>query len=239
MRLRLDNIIKNYDKRVLDGLSICLKGFSSIAIIGPSGCGKSTLLRLIAGIEFPQNGSISVNGTDIVPTAVSEYQKSIGVVFQKHNLFPHLSLKANITLILEKTRGISKVTSEKRADELLALLHLSDQKNKKPAKVSGGQAQRASIARALSTDPKLMLLDEPTASLDPVLTHEVLMAIKELKSLGKDFIFVTHEIAFVKSFADYVIFIDSGKIKEHGSVEILSEPNTEELQAFLKNVNYD
>lgn len=239
MKLKLDSIIKDYDKRVLDGLSISLDDFSSIAIIGPSGCGKSTLLRLIAGIEFPQSGSISINGTDIIPSAVSEYQKSIGVVFQTHNLFPHLSLRANITLILEKTRGVSKDAAEKRADELLKLLHLSDQKNKKPAKVSGGQAQRASIARALSTDPNLMLLDEPTASLDPVLTHEVLMAIKELKSLGKDFIFVTHEIAFVKSFADYVIFIDSGKILEHGSVEILSEPKSEELQAFLKNVNYD
>lgn len=239
MKLSLNNIIKNYDKRVLDGLSIDLEGCSSIAIIGPSGCGKSTLLRLIAGIEFPQSGSISINGTDIVPTAVSDYQRSIGVVFQKHNLFPHLSLKANITLILEKTRGIKKDVADKRADELLELLHLSDQKHKKPAKVSGGQAQRASIARALSTDPKLMLLDEPTASLDPVLTHEVLMAIKDLKSLGKDFIFVTHEIAFVKSFADYVIFINSGKILEHGNVEILSNPTTKELQAFLKNVNYD
>lgn len=239
MKLRLSNIIKDYDKRVLDGLSINLEEYSSIAIIGPSGCGKSTLLRLIAGIEFPQSGGISVNGTEIVPSIVSEYQRTIGVVFQKHNLFPHLSLKSNITLILEKTRGVKKEAAEKRADELLELLHLSDQKHKKPAKVSGGQAQRASIARALSTEPKLMLLDEPTASLDPVLTHEVLMAIKELKLLGKDFIFVTHEISFVKSFADYVIFIDSGRIIEHGDVGILTQPKTKELRAFLKNVNYD
>jgi len=140
---------------------------------------------------------------------------------------------------LEKIKGQSKEEAGNRAEELLEMLHLKDEMNKKPANVSGGQAQRASIARALSTKPSLLILDEPTASLDPILTHEVLMEIKHLKSLGKDFIFVTHELNFVKSFADYVIFIDEGKIIEHGEVEILSNPATDKLKAFMKNASYD
>ncbi len=238
MKLKISGVVKDYDKRVLDGVSIEIERRSAVAVIGPSGCGKSTLLRLIAGIEFPQQGQIEINGTKITPASIQQYQKTIGVVFQDHNLFPHLSLEKNITIILEKIHGMKKEDAEKRADELLNLLHLSGHEHKLPAKVSGGQAQRASIARALSTNPDLLLLDEPTASLDPVLTHEVLTAIQELKTLGKDFIFVTHEIAFVKSFADYVIFIDEGNIIEHGGANILNNPATKKLQAFLKNVTY-
>ena len=239
MKLVLDNIVKEYDNRVLDHLTVDLDDYQSIAVIGPSGCGKSTLLRLIAGIERPQSGLIRVGRWSLVPEQIAAYQKTIGLVFQTHNLFPHLSLKRNITLILEKTRGMDKQTASDKADELLKLLQLEPEKDKKPAHVSGGQAQRASIARALSTDPELMLLDEPTASLDPNLTHEVLMAVKKLRSLGKDFIFVTHEIAFVKSFADYILFLDQGKIIEKGSVSILDHPQTEKLNSFLKNVYYD
>lgn len=239
MRLLLDNVVKDYERRILHGLSVDIDGYRSIAVIGPSGCGKSTLLRLLAGIEFAKEGKIRVGNFDITPAGISDYQKTIGFVFQKHNLFPHLTLKKNITIILEKTRGMSKHAASNKADELLKLLHLSDEKNKIPAKVSGGQAQRASIARALCTDPDLLLLDEPTASLDPILTHEVLMAIKELRELGKHFIFVTHEIAFVKSFADYVIFMDNGKIIEKGKTEMLSQPKTERLREFLKNATYE
>lgn len=239
MRLALNNIVKDYDKNVLDSISIDIDGYKSIAIIGSSGCGKSTLLRLLAGIEYPQSGDITIDTWQLTPDTIQEYQQHIGFVFQKHNLFPHLTLKKNITLILEKTRKVPKEKAEARADELLELLHLSDEKDKIPSKVSGGQAQRASIARALSTHPEILLLDEPTASLDPILTHEVLMAIKELKSLGKNFIFVTHELAFVKSFAEYVIYIDQGRIIEHGTVDILDMPQTPALQAFMKNVTYD
>jgi len=238
MRLQLSGVVKDYDHRVLDHLNIDVD-HKSVAIIGPSGCGKSTLLRLLAGIEFPQRGEIRVGQWDITRENIKAYQRTIGLVFQKHNLFPHLTIRRNITLILEKTRGMDKKQAEKRADELIALLHLEGEKDKKPDKVSGGQAQRGSIARALCTDPELLLLDEPTASLDPILTHEVLMAIKDLRALGKDFIFVTHEIAFVKSFAEYVIFIDNGVIVEHGDVDILTSPKTEGLAAVLRNVTDD
>ena len=239
MKFELKNVHMSYDKLILKDLSISLEGYKSIAVIGASGCGKSTLLRLIAGIEFPERGEISINGIGISPETKAEYQKHIGYVFQKHNLFPHLTLEKNITLILEKTRGYEKEAAKEKADKLLDMLHLEEQKHKLPKNVSGGQAQRASIARAFSTDPDIILLDEPTASLDPILTHEVLDAINELKSLGKDFIFVTHEIGFVQSFAEYFIFMDEGEIAEHGKIEGLLSPKTEKLKAFMDKVGFN
>ena len=230
--------ICQYDKLILKNLSIKLEGYKSIAVIGASGCGKSTLLRLIAGIELPESGSIKVNHYIINKETKAEYQKHIGYVFQKHNLFPHLTLEKNITLILEKTRSYTKEEAKTRADKLLEMLHLEEQKDKLPRNVSGGQAQRASIGRAFSTDPDIILLDEPTASLDPILTHEVLDAIHELKSVGKDFIFVTHEIGFVQSFAEYFIFMDDGEIVEHGKIEGLKEPKTKKLIDFMDKVGY-
>ncbi len=238
MNFELKNVHMSYDKLILKDLSINLEGHRSIAVIGASGCGKSTLLRLIAGIEFPESGSIIVNGYEVSPETRAEYQKHIGYVFQKHNLFPHLTLEQNITLILEKTRGYSAADAKEQADRLLNILHLSDQKDKLPKNVSGGQAQRASIARAFSTDPDIILLDEPTASLDPILTHEVLDAINELKSMGKDFIFVTHEIGFVQSFAEYFIFMDEGEIIEHGEIAEIASPKTQKLIDFMDKVGF-
>ena len=165
-----------------------------------------------------------------------EYRKKIGFVFQNHNLFPHLSLKRNITLILEKTRGKTKTEAEEMALKYLNLLHLGDQVNKLPKNVSGGQAQRASLARALSINPEIIFLDEPTSSLDPILTHEVLTAIEDLRDLGKEFVFVTHVMSFVKDFADYVIFMYQGEIIEHGLPTILDNPSTFELKEFMRKV---
>ena len=116
------------------------------------------------------------------------------------------------------------------------LLHLQDQTHKLPKNVSGGQAQRASIARALSIDPDIIFLDEPTSSLDPILTHEVLTAVEELRDTGKEFIFVTHVLSFVRDFADYVIFMYEGKIREHGLPIMLDEPKTTELKEFMRKV---
>ena len=224
--------------QVLHEINIILEGYSSIAVIGPSGCGKSTLLRLLAGIEFPDSGNISLNNLSINKDNLRRYQQHLGFVFQDHNLFPHLSLKRNITLILEKCCQNTIKEAERKADTLLKTLQLEDQADKLPRHVSGGQSQRASIARALSTNPDILLLDEPTASLDPILTHEVLKAIQNLKSLGKDFIFVTHEINFVEHFADYFIFINNGKINEQGPIDNLANPQTRELNEFMKKVSY-
>ena len=233
MKLNLNNISHSYDVEVLHNLKFNLEGYKSIAIIGVSGSGKSTLIRLMSGMEKPTSGDININEMNV---SSEEYRKKIGFVFQNHNLFPHLSLKRNISLILEKTRNKTKEEAESIALSKLNLLHLSDQVNKLPKNVSGGQAQRASIARALSVDPDIIFLDEPTASLDPILTHEVLTAVEELKGLGKEFIFVTHVLSFVRDFADYVIYMHEGKIHEYGLPSILDNPKTEELREFMRKV---
>ena len=155
-------------------------------------------------------------------------------MFQKHNLFPHLTLRKNILLILEKIKRVVQ-RAELKASGLLDQFHLTEQADKLPRHVSGGQAQRASIARALCTEPDLLFLDEPTVALDPILTGEVLEAITELKHLGKDCVFVTHEIDFLKKFADYFVFMDQGEIVEHGPTGLLESPETKKLAAFLRS----
>jgi len=233
MKINIKNVTHRYDVEVLKELNLDLEGYQSVAIIGVSGSGKSTLIRLLSGLEKPSQGELYLNSYNVMN---EDYKKSIGFVFQNHNLFPHLTLKKNITLVLEKTRGFSKEDASITASKYLSLLHLEDQEDKLPKNVSGGQAQRASIARALSINPNVIFMDEPTSSLDPILTHEVLNAVKELKTIGKDFIFVTHEMSFVKDFADYVIFMHQGEIKEMGTPSILNTPQTEELKLFMEKV---
>lgn len=233
MKIELKGISKSYDKKVLDNIELDLDGYNTIAIIGKSGCGKSTLQRLMTGLEAPDAGEININGHPVEQKMMNDYHRKIGIVFQQHNLFPHLSLLQNITLILEKTYRMPAGEAKEKALGLLRRLHLEDELSKKPRFVSGGQAQRASIARALSTDPELVFMDEPTAALDPILTREVLDAVLDLKKSGTKFVFVTHEISFVRQFAEYVLFMDEGGIAEQGEVGILDNPETEKLQNFL------
>ncbi|MFP4079012.1 MAG: amino acid ABC transporter ATP-binding protein [Bacillota bacterium] len=233
MKFELKNLTHTYDVNVLHSLNFKLEDKHSIGIIGQSGSGKSTLLRILSGLEKPSEGTVTVNG---MPVSDPEYRKTVGFVFQSHNLFPHLSLKENITLVLEKTRGYTKEEASKAAEKNLEKLQLSDQAHKLPMNVSGGQAQRGSLARALSIDPDTIFLDEPTSSLDPILTHDVLTAVEKLRDSGKDFVFVTHVLSFVHDFADYVIFMQDGNIVEHGTPDILDAPNTEALMDFMSKV---
>jgi polar amino acid transport system ATP-binding protein len=233
MNINIKNITHTYDVDVLHDISFILEGYKSVAIIGISGSGKSTLLRLMSGLETPTSGEIHIDGQNVLD---AQYKKHIGFIFQHHNLFPHLSLEENITLVLEKTRGVDKLTAKETAHKYLSLLHLEDQVYKKPKNVSGGQAQRASIARALSVDPSTIFMDEPTASLDPILTFEVLSAVQELRVLGKNFVFVTHVLSFVRDFADYVIFMHEGQITEHGTPEILDHPKHQAFKDFMMKV---
>jgi ABC-type polar amino acid transport system ATPase subunit len=233
MKLDIRHLTHTYDVDVINDLSLELEGYKSIALIGVSGSGKSTLLRILSGLEQATTGDVYINGK---PVNDPEYRKSIGFVFQHHNLFPHLTLKRNISLVLEQTRGKSKEEAEAIALSQLAALRLEDQVDKLPKNVSGGQAQRGSLARALAMDPEIIFLDEPTSSLDPILTHEVLSAVEELRDSGKQFIFVTHVMNFVKEFADYVIFMELGNIVEQGPVSILHSPQTTSLKEFMKKV---
>ena len=230
MKINIQNLTHQYDVEVLKSLTFQLEGYRSIAIIGASGSGKSTLLRILSGLEKPSQGNVFINDMNVQEES---YRKLVGFVFQNHNLFPHLTLERNITLILEKTRGYQKAKAIEIAKDYLTRVRLSDQMYKLPKNVSGGQAQRASIARAFSLDPEIVFLDEPTASLDPVLTHEVLQAVKEFKASGKSFIFVTHILSFVRDFADYVIFMDQGQIIEHGPISLLEKPGTDALKNYM------
>ena len=233
MKINIQNLTHQYDVEVLKSLTFSLEGYHSIAIIGASGSGKSTLLRILSGLEKPSQGTILINDMNVQEES---YRKLIGFVFQNHNLFPHLTLERNISIILEKTRGYQKTKAIEIARDFLTRVRLSDQMHKLPKNVSGGQAQRGSIARAFSLDPEIVFLDEPTASLDPVLTYEVLQAVKEFKASGKNFIFVTHILSFVRDFADYVIFMDQGRIIEHGPVALLDNPKTDAFKNYMSYI---
>jgi|SRR5690625_578476 len=233
MKIEIKNLTHKYDVNVLKNIDLKLEGYDCVAIIGVSGSGKSTLIRLLSGLEKPTKGSLKVNDFDVRDEV---YREQIGFVFQNHNLFPHLTILENITLILEKTRGFNKDEAKRIALENLDRLKLLDQADKHPKNISGGQAQRASIARALALNSNIIYLDEPTSSLDPILTDEVLSSIEDLRDLGKNFVFVTHVMSFVRDFADYVLFMHEGKIIEKGLPSILDKPKTSELKEFMSKV---
>lgn len=236
MKLKINNLTKVYDKVVLNNINIDIDNTNILALIGPSGSGKSTLLRQIASIENDYKGSIEINGINLNNTDLRKYKDKIGYVFQKHNLFPHLTVLENITLILEKTKGYSSIKANKIAKEKLELVKLSKLQNKYPNQISGGQAQRVAIARALSTNPEIIFLDEPTAALDPILAYDVVETIKDLKNTGIDFIIVTHEMNLVKEISEHYIFLDNGKIIEDGKIEKLGKSNNELITEFLRKV---
>ncbi len=240
MDLSLKDIVQTYeDKMILNHVNLEIKNKSGIALIGPSGAGKSTLLRLLSGIEDPISGEICLNNHEVTHEDKSEYFKKVGFVFQAHNLFPHLTVLRNITLVLEKVHHIEIEKAEKIALDLLEQFELIEHKDKIPAKISGGQAQRASIIRSLAISPEVVFLDEPTSALDPILTHEVLKTILKLREKKMNFMIVTHEIAFAKKAADYVVFMENGEVIEHGDVSILDHPKTDRLKNFIDKVSYD
>jgi len=211
MEIKLEHVSKYYDRKILDDLSLELKDIHALGIIGESGCGKSTLLRLLAGMEKPEKGSVWVNGTLLQGKAVKEYQKEIGYVFQKHNLFPHLSVKENIVLILNKIKKMPRPEAEQKAETMLKKVRLEAEMDKKPDAVSGGQAQRASIARALATDPQMIFLDEPTAALGVRETGIVLDLIRQLKQRGTTVILISHSMEDVVAVADHVTVLHTGQ----------------------------
>lgn len=236
MILKIENLRKKFgDQLVLNDINLDIDDHHIIGMIGPSGGGKSTLLRMIAGFEPITGGEISINSIDVKENEELLHKKC-GFVFQSHNLFLHLNILDNITIILEKVHKIEKNESIKIAKTLLKQFGLIEHILKKPDQLSGGQSQRVALVRALAINPDVLLFDEPTSSLDPVLTYEVLDAILKLKDDKKDFIIVTHEIGFVKQVADYIVFIHDGRLVEHGDVSIIDNPKTKELKNFLSKV---
>jgi polar amino acid transport system ATP-binding protein len=240
MELTLRNIHKTYgDKVILQEINAHIENKEAIAIIGPSGAGKSTLLRLLSKIEEPDYGEIIVNNKHLNEVEINDYYKSIGFVFQAHTLFPHLTVLRNITLVLEEVHKIKKEEANQIAVTLLRDFDLEDHMYKRAHQLSGGQSQRVSIVRSLAISPEVLFLDEPTSALDPVLTQEVLKTILKLREENTDFVIVTHEILFAKKAADFIIFMQDGRIVEMGDVSILTNPQTEELHDYLSNVFMD
>jgi polar amino acid transport system ATP-binding protein len=240
MNLALRNLTKSYSGRaVIDDITADLDFPHVLALLGPSGGGKSTLLRLIGGLELPESGSLSVDGTNVPSDEkpLRAYRSNIGTVFQSWNLFPHLDALANVMLPLTAVHGLTTDEARLRSEELLERLHLDGHGHKRPAELSGGQRQRVAIARAVAIKPRLLLFDEPTSALDPEMTAEVLDVIADLKAEGRTFVLVTHAMNFARTVADQVAFLAEGRILEHGSAQdFFARPQTDSARRFLDRV---
>ncbi len=224
---------------MLDDVSLRFENVHSLVLIGPSGGGKSTLLRIVAGLQNPDSGTIEIDGERVFfdEAALQKHRRTIGVVFQAFNLFPHLSALENITLPLEKVHARTATDAREIAMESLRRFRLDNHAHKKPAELSGGQQQRIAIARAIAIKPRLLLFDEPTSALDPEMTSEALDVIEELKKEGRDFILVTHEMGFARLVADEIAFLADGKIIESGSAaKIFDSPQSVQCRDFLARV---
>lgn len=224
-------VLKQIDLEVGKGQVVC--------VIGPSGSGKSTLLRCVNLLEQPNRGQIVVNGADVTHPEcdIDRVRRSIGMVFQQFNLFPHMTVLDNLSIAQRRVLGRSRAEADTTSRHNLARVGLGHRQTAFPAQLSGGQQQRVAIARSLSMDPQLMLFDEPTSALDPELVGEVLAVMKSLASEGMTMMVVTHEMAFAKDVADQVVFMDGGYIVERGDpLQVLGDPQEERTKSFLFRV---
>ena len=228
------------DLHILKGINTTVKQGEKVVIIGPSGSGKSTFLRCLNLLERPTSGSIKLDGVDLLglnEKGVNYMRQSMGMVFQHFNLFPHLTIRRNITLAPVKLGILSEDEANSRADELLEKVGLYDKCDAYPGQLSGGQKQRIAIARALAMNPEVMLFDEPTSALDPEMVGEVLELMKQLAEAGMTMIVVTHEMGFAKEVASRVMFMDDGQILEEAPPdEFFSAPKNERTRLFLSKV---
>ena len=240
-RLRVTGLKKHYgDRVVIDGVDLEVFPGQIVALIGASGSGKSTLLRCVNLIEEISDGQIFLDDEEISAPGVDEdaIRAKIGLVFQSFNLFTHLSIMDNITLALRHVKGMSKEEATRIAQKWLDRIGLGDRGDSYPDKVSGGQQQRSAIARAVAMDPKVLLLDEVTSALDPELVGEVLDLIRDLKQTGTTILMATHELAFAREVADWVIFLEQGKIYEANEAkEFFANPQQERTKAFLSRMS--
>ncbi|WP_119460696.1 amino acid ABC transporter ATP-binding protein [Rhodospirillaceae bacterium SYSU D60014] len=236
--LRVESIVKRYsDHAVLNGVSLELARGEAKVIMGPSGTGKSTLLRCINHLTPPDEGRVFLEGEELTSENINKIRQRLAFVFQDFNLFLHLTVLDNVRIGPRRILGQSKEEATERALTELRRVGLEDRANYYPAQLSGGQQQRASIARALAMDPKVILFDEPTSALDPELTGEVVAVMKQLASEGMTMLVVSHEVAFARSAADKIIFMEGGYIVEEATPEvILRNPRSDRTRGFLKAI---
>ena len=237
--LSVKHLKKNFGKNtVLKDISFDVSTGDIIAIVGPSGSGKSTLLRCLNMIETPSSGKIVFEGTNLVDkkTNLSLVREKIGMVFQQFNLFNHLSVLDNLMLAPVKLKVMGEGSAKRKAIMLLEKIGLKDKALSYPSSLSGGQKQRVAIIRTLMMDPDIILFDEPTSALDPEMIGEVLDLIKMVASENKTMIIVSHEISFVKSIANRILFLENGKIIFDGSNKEFFNNKNDRIKAFLQKV---
>ena len=239
-KISVHNLKKNFGKlEVLKDISIEIREGEVVCMIGPSGSGKSTFLRCLNRLEKITSGHVVVDGHPISDpnTNINKVRENIGMVFQHVNLFPHLTVKENITLAPTELKLMGKEEVGRKALELLARVGLADKAEAYPGQLSGGQKQRVAIARSLAMNPDIMLFDEPTSALDPEMVGEVLEVMKQLAADGMTMVVVTHEMGFAREVADRVVFMDEGYIVEEGTPdEVFGNPREERTRSFLDKV---
>ena len=237
--IKITNLQKSFGNlHVLKGVNLTITEQEVLVIIGPSGCGKSTLLRCMNFLEEPTGGTVAIDGVVLKNDAsINDVRKEVGMVFQRFNLFPHMTVLENLMLAPLKVRGIQKAEAESTAKMYLEKVGLADKANAYPEQLSGGQQQRVAIARALCMKPKVMLFDEPTSALDPEMINEVLDVMKTLAHEGMTMVVVTHEMGFAREVGDRVIFLYEGNILEEGTPEeIFSNAKEERTKSFLSKI---
>ena len=235
----IENLRKSFgDVEVLKGINLTIKEKEVVVIIGPSGSGKSTLLRCMNYLEEPTSGEVSVDGIVLDGEAnINKVREEVGMVFQRFNLFPHMTVLQTIMLAPIKVRHVAKQEAEETARKLLARVGLADKADAYPSQLSGGQQQRVAIARALAMKPKVMLFDEPTSALDPEMVGEVLDVMRKLAEEGMTMVIVTHEMGFAREVGDRLLFVDDGRIIEQGDPkEVFEHPKEERTRLFLSKV---
>lgn len=237
--IKVEKLNKKFGSlHVLKDVSIEIAKNEVVVVIGPSGSGKSTFLRCLNYLEEPTSGKIIIDNIAVENNeAINAVRKEVGMVFQRFNLFPHMTVLQNIMLAPLKVKNISSQQAEQVAMELLEKVGLGDKVHAYPENLSGGQQQRVAIARALAMQPQVMLFDEPTSALDPEMVKEVLDVMKDLAKTGMTMVVVTHEMGFAREVGDRVIFMDEGKIIESGSPEaIFSHAQEERTKGFLSKI---
>lgn len=237
--IEIKNLHKSFGHvEVLKGVDVSIEEKEVVVIIGPSGSGKSTLLRCMNYLEEPTSGDITVDNMKLDKHAdINKIRENIGMVFQRFNLFPHMTVLENIVLAPTKVLKISRDEAISTAMDLLQRVGLKEKANSYPTQLSGGQQQRVAIARALAMKPKVMLFDEPTSALDPEMVTEVLDVMKSLANQGMTMVVVTHEMGFAREVGDRVLFVDEGRIIEEGTPkEIFENPKQERTKLFLSKI---
>jgi osmoprotectant transport system ATP-binding protein len=229
------NITKTYDQRVLDNVSLTMTAGSTVSLIGPSGCGKSTLLRIIMGLIPADSGTVEITGEKMHTGNMLELRRKMGYVIQTGGLFPHLTARENLTLVTDYLNWDSDRV-EQRIEKLTALTTIDPSiLERKPEKLSGGQAQRISLMRALMLDPPILLMDEPLGSIDPLVRYELQNDLRSIfKELSKTVLIVTHDLGEAAFLGDSISLMQSGRIVQEGTIrEILDNPASEFVKQFI------